>query len=77
MCTILSLPVPSKSVTLSAEGEATNKDIIHKKTFYKFLLLGSVNSGACTIFKQVLCFLRISFHFRITLHVFDENLHFG
>lgn len=52
-CAILSLPVPSKSVALSCEGETANTDSVHRKILHKFLLVGSVNSGACTIFKQV------------------------
>ncbi|KAG5010176.1 hypothetical protein JHK82_018798 [Glycine max] len=51
-CAILSLPVPSKSVALSCEGETANTDSVHRKILHKFLLVGSVNSGACTIFKQ-------------------------
>ncbi|RDX98972.1 Extra-large guanine nucleotide-binding protein 1, partial [Mucuna pruriens] len=49
---LLSLPVLSKSLAHSYEGEAANKDSIHQKILHKFLLVGSVNSGACTIFKQ-------------------------
>jgi len=52
-CAILSLPVPPKSVTLSCEGETPNKDSLPPKTLHKFLLVGSANSGASTIFKQV------------------------
>ncbi|KAJ1440324.1 P-loop containing nucleoside triphosphate hydrolase [Sesbania bispinosa] len=52
-CAILSLPVPSNSVTPSDEGVTANKDSIHQKNLHKFLLVGSANSGACTIFKQV------------------------
>ncbi|CAJ2674240.1 unnamed protein product [Trifolium pratense] len=51
-CAILSLPVPSKSVTLADEGDTVNNLSIHKKTIQKFLLVGCVNSGSCTIFKQ-------------------------
>ncbi|XP_061375803.1 extra-large guanine nucleotide-binding protein 1-like [Gastrolobium bilobum] len=53
-CAILSLPVPSKSLSPSGEGEIANKvneDNIQHKTLHKFLLVGSVNSGACTILK--------------------------
>lgn len=57
-CAILSLPIPSNPVTFSDEGDTVNKDRLHQKTtLRKFLLVGSVNSGACTIFKQVGCFL--------------------
>ncbi|XP_004498181.1 extra-large guanine nucleotide-binding protein 1-like isoform X2 [Cicer arietinum] len=52
-CAIFSLPVPSKSVTSNDEGETANKlSLCNKNVLRKFLLLGSVNSGACTIFKQ-------------------------
>ncbi|TKY69155.1 Extra-large guanine nucleotide-binding protein 1 [Spatholobus suberectus] len=51
-CAILSLPVPPKSADLSFESETANKDSLHRKLLHKFLLVGSVNSGACTIFKQ-------------------------
>lgn len=51
-CAILSLPVPSKSVTLNNEGESAKKPSLHHKSLQKFLLVGCVNSGACTIFKQ-------------------------
>jgi len=52
-CAILFLPVPSRSAPLSCEGETPNKDSLPRKILHKFLLVGSVNSGASTIFKQV------------------------
>jgi hypothetical protein len=67
-CALLSLPVPSKSVILADEGETANNLSIHKKKIQKFLLVGCVNSGSCTIFKQVGCFLRLSFLFNSYLH---------
>ncbi|XP_047149097.1 extra-large guanine nucleotide-binding protein 1-like isoform X1 [Vigna umbellata] len=60
-CAILSLPVPSKSVTLSCEGEIPNKDSPPRKILHKFLLVGSVNSGACTIFKQAKLLYNVPF----------------
>ncbi|XP_014521427.1 extra-large guanine nucleotide-binding protein 1 isoform X1 [Vigna radiata var. radiata] len=60
-CAILSLPVPSKSVTLSCEGEMPNKDSLPRKILHKFLLVGSVNSGACTIFKQAKLLYNVPF----------------
>ncbi|CAJ1932829.1 unnamed protein product [Sphenostylis stenocarpa] len=51
-CAILSLPFPSKSIALSCEGETPDKDSLHRKILHTFLLVGSVNSGACTMFKQ-------------------------
>ncbi|KAL2347867.1 hypothetical protein Fmac_001867 [Flemingia macrophylla] len=49
---ILSLPVPSKSVALAYESETAKKESLGQNILQKFLLVGSVNSGACTIFKQ-------------------------
>jgi len=40
-------------MTLNDEGESAKKASLHHKTLQKFLLVGCVNSGACTIFKQV------------------------
>lgn len=45
-CAVLSLPVPSKSVALSCEGEIANTDSLSKKILNKFLLIGSVNSDS-------------------------------
>ncbi|KAL9295992.1 hypothetical protein ACSQ67_021888 [Phaseolus vulgaris] len=50
---ILSLPVPSSSLTPADEGEnEISKHNIQKKMLHKFLLVGSENSGTCTIYKQ-------------------------
>ncbi|XP_047153601.1 extra-large guanine nucleotide-binding protein 1-like [Vigna umbellata] len=50
---ILSLPVPCSSLTPSGEGESgISKHNIEQKILYKYLLVGSVNSGTCTIYKQ-------------------------
>ncbi|XP_058724102.1 extra-large guanine nucleotide-binding protein 1-like [Vicia villosa] len=51
-CAILSLPVPSKSASLNDEVETAKKLSLHKKGLQNILLVGCVNSGACTIFKQ-------------------------
>ncbi|KAK7308550.1 hypothetical protein VNO77_42164 [Canavalia gladiata] len=60
-CAILSLPVPSNKVSLSFEGKIANKDSLHRKILNKFLLVGSVNSGACTIFKQAKLLYNVPF----------------
>ena len=54
-CTVLSLPVPSNSITASDkdDGIGANNECLQQKMLHKFLLVGSVNSGSCTIFKQV------------------------
>ncbi|KAK8463803.1 hypothetical protein PHAVU_011G050100 [Phaseolus vulgaris] len=50
---ILSLPVPSSSLTPADEGEnEISKHNIQQKMLHKFLLVGSENSGTCTIYKQ-------------------------
>ncbi|XP_061348650.1 extra-large guanine nucleotide-binding protein 1-like [Gastrolobium bilobum] len=52
---ILSLPVPRSSETPSGEGENVNRVAqynLQQKMVHKFLLVGSVKSGTCTIFKQ-------------------------
>lgn len=67
-CAVLSLPVPPKSVTLPCEGETANKDSLGQKILHKFLLVGSVNSGACTIFKQVDLYLRKLFFACLFFH---------
>ncbi|KAL9324819.1 hypothetical protein ACSQ67_005464 [Phaseolus vulgaris] len=60
-CAILFLPVPSRSATLSCEGETPNKDSLPRKILHKFLLVGSVNSGASTIFKQAKLLYNVPF----------------
>jgi len=53
---ILSLPVPSSSLTPAGEGESgISEHNIEQKMLHKYLLVGSVNSGTCTIYKQVTC----------------------
>ncbi|XP_020216163.1 extra-large guanine nucleotide-binding protein 1 isoform X2 [Cajanus cajan] len=58
---ILSLPVPSKSVALAYESETANKESLSQNILHKFLLVGSVNSGACTIFKQAKLLYNVPF----------------
>ncbi|XP_020216144.1 extra-large guanine nucleotide-binding protein 1 [Cajanus cajan] len=58
----LSLPVPSSSLTPAGEGEnGTGQHNLQKKTHHKFLLVGSVKSGTCTIFKQAKLLYNVPF----------------
>ncbi|KAK7341539.1 hypothetical protein VNO80_24472 [Phaseolus coccineus] len=59
---ILSLPVPSSSLTPADEGEnGISKHNIQQKMLHKFLLVGSVNSGTCTIYKQAKLLYNVPF----------------
>ncbi|XP_027356377.1 extra-large guanine nucleotide-binding protein 1-like [Abrus precatorius] len=59
---LLSLPVPSSTDIAAGEGQnRVNHYNLQHKTLHKFLLVGSVKSGTCTIFKQAKLLYNVPF----------------